>query len=361
MKLFVEISEPDPLFVCPAAEEKHINAIESIGFKCTVIDNDKQSLNPLSSFQYYKKLFKLLKDSAPDDVFVFHMLPIISASRACRILGIRCHCLFAGLGYVFSNDKSFKRKVAGSLVKRVMRSCMKDVTTIFFQNPDDCQTFKQNRMVSGDTNVVVVNGSGVALDHFPQCKPKVGEKVIFLLVARILRDKGIPEFYAATKRLKKKWGDRVESQLLGPFDDNPNAMQRSQIEEWDREGIVKYLGVTDDVRPYLREAHVFTLPSFYMEGTPKIILETLSTGRAIITADSRGCRETIDNGRNGYLVAPRDVDSLADAMEQFLEHPELIVEMGAASRAFAESRYDVHKVNAEMIESMGFAKTEAET
>lgn len=351
MQRFKEI-DPDVRIVCPSHEEKYLDSIRELGFDLHVIENNKQSLNPMTDMAYYRQVKKFLVEHRPTDVFVFHMKPVLWAALACQKLGINCHCLFAGLGYVFSEESSFKRKIAKFLASKLMKRSLKKASTIFFQNPDDRQTFDELGILPADGNVEVVNGSGVSMEHFPQVEPRVEDPVVFLLVARILRDKGIPEYYEAGKRLKKKYGDKVELQLLGPFDDNPNIMDRSQIDAWDREGTVKYLGVTDDVRSYLQNMSVFTLPSFYMEGTPKTILESLATGRPVITTDSRGCRETVKNGVNGFLIPPRDVDALYNAMEHFVEDRTAIKEMGIASFRLAQTKYDVNKVNHFMLECM---------
>ena len=169
----------------------------------------------------------------------------------------------------------------------------------------------------------------------------------------MLRQKGLPEYYAAAKKLKSEFGEQVRFQLLGPFDNNPDIMPRETIELWHREGVVEYLGVTEDVRPLLKAMDVFVLPSYYMEGTPKIILESLAIGRPIITCDSRGCRETVNDGVNGFLIEPKNTEQLYDAMKAFVENPDLVERMGNASHKLAVNRYDVNKVNQTMLKTMG--------
>jgi glycosyltransferase involved in cell wall biosynthesis len=141
-------------------------------------------------------------------------------------------------------------------------------------------------------------------------------------------------------------------QLLGPFDDHPSAISKSEIESWQLEGDVEFLGGTPDVRPFLGNCHVFVLPS-YREGTPRTTLEAMSIGRPVVTTDVPGCRETVIDGTNGFLVPPGDAQSLAHAMKRFLESPELIPDMGMKSREIAENKYDVNKVVAVMMDAMG--------
>lgn len=351
MKRFIEM-DPQARFVCPGHEPKYLDQIREMGFDVHIIDSNKQSLNPLSDLAYYREIRKYLQSNRPDDVFVFHLKPIMHTAQACRRLGIRCHALFAGLGFVFSEEKSLKRVAARALVSKWLKSSLKKTTTVFFQNPDDRNTLEQAGILSSQSNVVVVNGSGVDMDDFPFTPVRTEDPVTFLLIARILRDKGIPEYYEAAKRLRDKYGDQVRVQLLGPFDDNPNIMSRETIDQWHREGMIEYLGVTDDVRPFLKDMSIFVLPSFYMEGTPKTILESLAIGRAIITTDSRGCRETVQHETNGFLIPPRDVEALYAAMEHFVENRNAISEMGQASFDYARAKYDVNKVNQGMIDEM---------
>jgi glycosyltransferase involved in cell wall biosynthesis len=145
----------------------------------------------------------------------------------------------------------------------------------------------------------------------------------------------------------------VRIQLLGPLDVNPTAITKKEIEHWDKEGIIEYLGETKDVRPYIAEASVFVLPSYYREGTPRSVLEAMSMGRPIITTDAPGCRETVQEGVNGYLVPVKDHIALKKAMERFVLQPELIPVFGLASRRIAEEKYDVNKVNRIILEEMG--------
>ncbi len=355
MKAFAACSDRRPLFVCPQSEPAHFDAMKEMGFDCEVVESDKQSLNPLANMAYFQQIASCLEKHRPDEVFAFHMLPILASARACKRLGIRCHCLFAGLGYVFSDEKKLKRRMTEFITVRLLKSNLNAVDTIFVQNPDDRKTLADRNVFGPATNVVVVNGSGVSLERFPYSPPDTEGPVVFLLISRILRDKGIPEYHEAARRLREKWGDQVRVQILGPFDKNPTAMSPAQMSQWHDEGIIEYLGVTEDVRPYLKRMSVFTLPSFYMEGTPKTILESMATGRPIITTTSRGCKETVVEGQNGFLIEPRNIDSLFEAMDYFVTNREMVEVMGKKSREIAQDRYDVQKVNRRMLDEMGIA------
>jgi len=174
---------------------------------------------------------------------------------------------------------------------------------------------------------------------------------VFLLIGRLLGDKGIREYAQAAAQLKKAY-PHAQFALAGDFDANPDAVRRAEIEQWVRDGVLDYLGFLPDVRPAIAQCSVYVLPS-YREGTPRTVLEAMAMGRAIITTDAPGCRETVVEGENGFLVPVRSADALAQAMLKFLQDPALATRMGQRSRQIAEQKYDVHKVNAVMLHEMG--------
>jgi glycosyltransferase involved in cell wall biosynthesis len=173
------------------------------------------------------------------------------------------------------------------------------------------------------------------------------------MIARLIRDKGVREYIEAAGEVRRVHPE-ARFQLLGPLDPNPTAISAEELEAWRRAGVVEYLGETSDVRPYLACAHVLVLPS-YGEGTPGAVLEAMAMGRAVITTDVPGCRETVEHGRNGLLVPARDVRALADAMIRLIEEPQLLAPMGIQGRAIAEERFDVHSVNRVILGAMGLA------
>jgi glycosyltransferase involved in cell wall biosynthesis len=186
----------------------------------------------------------------------------------------------------------------------------------------------------------------------------------FLLIARLLGDKGIREYASAAKEIRKIL-PAAEFHLVGPFDPNPATISKEELESWQRDGVIIYHGAQDDVRPFLRACTVYVLPS-YREGTPRTVLEAMATGRPIITTDAAGCRETIfepglpdsagiRQGRNGFLVPVRSIGGLVAAMQRFIDDPRLAVSMGAEGRRLAQQYYDVHRVNLQMMEFMDLA------
>ena len=337
----------------PQADPKYLEQLAGVGYEAVVISNNKQSRNIFADVPYIMNLFRKLRAFGPNDVFVFHVKQIIYTGLICRFLGVNYHVLFAGLGFLFRNSDSFSDRCVRKTASLLLRSALSDAKTIFFQNPDDLRTFLDLKIITKEQPAVVVRGSGVSLSRFRYVERTGQKPVTFLCVARILRDKGLFEFYEAARELKSKWGDAVHCQLLGPFDRNPNAIDRSTIQKWADQGVIDYLGEAEDIRPFLDAASVFVLPSYYMEGTPKTILESLAKGLPVVTTISRGCKETVEDGVNGYLIEPRNPGALFEAMERYLKTPTLAKSHGKCSRLIAEHHYDVEKVNRTMLEAMG--------
>jgi glycosyltransferase involved in cell wall biosynthesis len=170
------------------------------------------------------------------------------------------------------------------------------------------------------------------------------------MIARLLRAKGVREFIEAAACIRHRYSE-ARFRLVGWFDEGPDAVTQDEFAEWNRDGVVDFLGRLDDIRPAMSAARVYVLPS-YREGTPRTVLEAMAMGRPVITTDVAGCRETVVDGVNGYLVPEKDVEALVDAMEKIIRQPELAQKMGSMSRRIAEERYDVHKVNAHMMDEM---------
>ncbi|CAA6680031.1 MULTISPECIES: glycosyltransferase family 4 protein [unclassified Lentimonas] len=336
----------------PDHEASEVEQLKTLGIDYQAIALERTGMNPFADLAYFLKLKKFLKTEQPDLVFSYNIKPVIYGSLAARFAGVKTiHALIPGVGYLFAPNPSFIKKILQQMVFPLYRFALKRVEVLFFQNPDDLQTFRECHLIGPNTTAVRVNGSGVDLNEFECSAPPV-DPIRFLFIGRLIRDKGLIEYAAAAKALKAKYGERVEFGILGALDSNPAAITQAQLDEWVSEGYIKYHGVTKDVRPYLREMSVFVLPSFYMEGVPRTILESLSMGRPIVTCNTRGCKETVNEGENGYLIPPRDSEALTVALESFLKDPSLVETMGKASRAMAEELYDVEKVTEQMLKAM---------
>jgi len=327
--------------------------LEQKGVEVHEIPLRRVGMNPFADLLALVALCKLMRDIKPDSVLAYTVKPVIYGLLAARITRVgRRFALITGLGYAFQSadsQVSGGRGMLKALVQRLYALALSSTTRIFFQNPDDEALFKQLHLISTDTPSTVVNGSGVDVNDFNVAP--FPEHVSFLLIARLLGDKGVREFVSAARAVKSKYAN-VTFKIVGWIDENPNAIASDELDAWVAEGTVEYLGRLKDVRPAISSSSVYVLPS-YREGTPRTVLEAMAMGRAVITTDAPGCRETVVDGVNGFLVPVKKVDELTAAMLNFVENPQLISALGKRSRELAELKYDVKKVNAAMLQGMG--------
>ena len=306
--------------------------------------------NPLADLRSLWALWRLMRRVRPQYVLGYTIKPVIYGSLAAWLAGVpRRFALITGLGYAFQDTGG--RGGLRALVQRLYALALARVQVVFFQNPDNQQLFVQRGLLAPGVTSVVVNGSGVEVDRF-SVQPLPAGGPHFLLIARLLGDKGVRE-YAAAARWVRASHPQARFALVGWIDENPDAITQAELDAWVADGTLDYLGRLADVRPAIAACSVYVLPSYYPEGTPRTVLEALAMGRAVITTDAPGCRETVVDGDNGFLVPVKSVDALAQAMQRFVDDPGLAARMGARSRAVAEERYDVHKVNAVMLRAMG--------
>jgi glycosyltransferase involved in cell wall biosynthesis len=222
------------------------------------------------------------------------------------------------------------------------------VHRVFFQNPDDQGLFLRRGLIQAD-KAFRVNGTGVDLQRLKPV-PAVTVPMTFLMMARLLREKGVYEFVSAARAVRRRH-PAARFILLGDVDSNPGSLQREEVEAWVRDGTIEWPGHVDDVRPWIAASSVYVLPS-YREGVPRSTQEAMAMGRAIITTDAVGCRETVRDGYNGFLVPVRDSESLAAAMLRFIDSPDLVTQMGAASREIAEERFDIDRISTALLDAM---------
>jgi len=308
-------------------------------------------LNPLKDLRTLAALVALMWRIRPEVFLGYTIKPVIWGLLAARIANVsRRVALVTGLGYTFTGVVSGKRALVQGMARRLYAHALKAANLIFFQNQDDKEDFARMGLLPTGVPVTIINGSGVDLTSFPVF-PLPDGTLKFLLIARLLGDKGIREYAEAVASLKTKWPD-VQFHLVGGLDPNPNGIPRHEVEKWVQDGYLVWHGALENVRPALADCHVYVLPS-YREGTPRSVLEAMAMGRAIITSDAPGCRETVIEGGNGFLVPVKSVVALEQAMERFIKNPSLAEGMGRRSRQIAEEKYDVNKVNEQMLKAMG--------
>ena len=336
-----------------APDDEYSEKLRSIGTEFIGVRLGRKTLNPAGDLGFLSQLLKIYRNIGPDIVFHNTPKPVIYGSVAARCAGIpRIVNMIPGLGFVFSGD-GLARRFLRPLVKQMYKLSLAHSHVVLFQNPDDKAYFEEHGIVD-PAKAQVTFGSGVDLDYFSPRDPRPDPSgCTFLLLGRMLWDKGIGEFVDAASAIKTVHPD-ARFQLLGIIDrGNPSHIEPQKLNEWHAKGIVEYLGETDDVRPMIGDADVVVLPSYYREGIPRSLLEAMAMRKPIITTDMPGCRLTVVESSNGFLVPPRDTTALKNAMLFLIEHPEERVRMGAESRKLAEERFDVKRVNGEVLRAMG--------
>lgn len=329
-------------------------ALEAMAVQVHDIPLQRTGLNPVADLRLLWTLTSLVRRIKPDKVLAYTIKPVVYGLLAARLAGVPGRfALITGLGYAFTGEPGAKsgRGILRGLVQRLYRMALAGASRVFFQNPDDEALFRRRGLLPTAVPSTVVNGSGINVAAFaPAPLPSAPR---FLLIARLLGDKGVREYAEAARCLKREHPG-VNCSLVGWIDANPDAIREDELDRWVREGGLDYLGRLDDVRPAIADCSVYVLPS-YREGTPRTVLEAMAMGRAIITTDAPGCRETVVDGRNGLLVPLKSSQALLAAMRRFVEEPGLAGRMGVESRRLAEEKYDVNKVNAAMLSAMGLA------
>lgn len=342
--LAVHVAAPDLL---PHNEVRQ--QLEAKGVHAHDIPLRRTGMNPIADINALYSLWGLMRRVRPDYVLGYTIKPVIYGNLAALLAGVpKRYALITGLGYAFQEGAG-ERRLLKRLVQHLYRFALAKTCKVFFQNPDDQALFKFLRIMAEGSVSVVVNGSGVDVTNF-MVAPLPGASR-FLLIARLLGDKGIREYAQAAAIVKSRY-PQSEFGLVGWIDDNPDAITQAELDTWVAEGTVVYHGRLSDVRPAIADCSVYVLPS-YREGTPRTVLEAMAMGRAVITTDAPGCRETVVDGDNGFLVPVKAVNELATAMIRFIEQPALISAMGQRSREIVIQKYDVHSVNKHMLSEMG--------
>lgn len=324
--------------------------LEQRGVVCHDVPLARSGLNPVRDLMTLRQLAGLMRRIRPDVFLGYTVKPVVWGLLAARMAKVPSRvALITGLGYAFTGEATGLRRLVRGVALGLYRVALKRATLIFFQNPDDRDEFGRLGLLPTGVPVKLVAGSGVDTAHFtPQPFPP--PPLRFLLIARLLGDKGIREYVAAARRLRVAW-PKAEFHLVGGADPSPDGIAETEVASWHAAGDLIWHGHLSDVRAAIAQAHVYVLPS-YREGTPRTVLEAMAMGRPIVTTDAPGCRQTIIPGENGFLVPVMDDAALAEAMERFLVNPDLVTSMGARSRQIAQEVFDVGLVNAAMIAAM---------
>lgn len=313
---------------------------------------NSKGINPIADIDSTIKLSRTLKELQPDVVFSYFVKPVIFGTLAASMANVpRIVGMIEGLGNAFTADNinklSFKKKTIQRIQVLLYKRALPLLDTLIVLNPDDPKDLLDKFSIKVK-NTVVLGGIGVDLEKFTYVPFDNRNPVSFVFIARLLKEKGVYEYLEAAKKVKAKYPN-TNFYILGGFDDeNPFSLRRSELETYLSSGIVDYPGHVKNVADYLIKSSVFVLPS-YREGFPRSTQEAMAIGRPIITTDVPGCRETVEDGTNGFLIPPFDVNVLVDKMIKFIEQPNLINQMGRESRRIAELKFNVKKVNNKLV------------
>lgn len=319
--------------------EVYSRKLRDLGCEVHDMPMNPKGVNPVSDAFLLYRYYVMLKRLRPDLSISYTIKPNIYGSLAARWLGIPYLPITTGLGYVF-----IQRTIVTIIVKFLYRIAFKKARHVWFLNKDDIEIFRNECIVENE-KIQQLPGEGIDLCRFtPEKNKPANSPFVFLLVGRMLMDKGVREYVAAVRILRSKYPD-VRFRLLGAvWEDNPAAIHREQLEQWEEEGIVEYNEEVPDVKPFLEAADCVVLPS-YREGIPFTLMEGAAMGLPLVATDVPGCRDVVIDGYNGFICPDKDPEALALAMEKILLlSPEERMALGANGRKFMEDNYDLKRV-----------------
>lgn len=332
-----DFSEADKLAVC------------RIGAVPMDYTGGRVSLNPLKNISHFSFLLSSIRRLRPDVIFAFFAKPIIYAGLIGRLLRIqRIVVMIEGLGYPFTPDprKTFdlKKLVIRSILVLSYRLVFRFSHQVIFLNHDDPSDLKRYFSIPQD-KIFVLGPIGVDLSQYKFSAPSLGSDVSFVFVGRLLIDKGVRDYFQAAK-IVRKHRPNVKFYLVGGLDlENPNGISREELASYIESGIVEYVGYTKNVAEWIARSHVFVLPSFYREGFPRSTQEAMAIGRPVITTNVPGCRDSVVDGQDGFIVNPWDASELAEKMHYFIDNRDEIGRMGVNAHVKAKSLFDDSPIN----------------
>lgn len=333
-----------------------LTKIKALGMVPVIYDLSRGGLNPIADIKATYALSKQIKAIKPDLVFSYFAKPVIFGTLAAKLAKVpKIIGMLEGLGYAFTDQpKGLNKKT--QLIKSVQvflyKIALPQLDTLIFLNPDDPKDLLERHSIKVK-KIEVLGGIGLNLNEYPyQPIDNIKRPIKFLFIGRLLKEKGIHEFVAAVRQVKQRYPD-VQFTVLGEIDSaNLGALPQSELDDLTSSNIINYPGQVNNVQEWIADSHVFILPS-YREGVPRSTQEAMAIGRAVITTDVPGCRETVVNGVNGFLVEKWNPQALADKMIYFIENPKQIKIMGDESYQIAQEKFDADKVNTRLLEILG--------
>lgn len=329
------------------ADPAIIEKILKLGANFIEIPISRTSLNPFVDIKTFFAVIQATRRCRPDIILAYTIKPVVWGGIAARLLGVRFYAIITGLGYAF-NGIGFKRKLVRGVASFLYSIALKSSEIVFFQNIDNRDVFLSKKIILIHQSEII-DGSGVDSNFFQYSElPKTN--FTFLCVCRLLKEKGLREYAEAAKTVMKSKKD-VVFLLVGPVDNSPDSISSDEVFNWVNSGYLQYKGEVSDVREYIRQSHVFVLPSYH-EGIPRSILEAMAMGRPILTTNAVGCKETVLDEINGFKVPIKSADALAEKMIWFIENKNRLSEMGKKSRELIEKKFEVKIINQKLMRSM---------
>ncbi len=324
--------------------------LKNLGVNLNFFSLSRTGLNIFQDLKSISQIYKIIKSSKPNIIISYTAKPVIYSGLILNFFPkISYFPLITGLGFAFTEINLFKQKLIKFLMIKLYQVALLASKKVIFQNKDDQYLFYKLKIINKKKISNIVNGSGVDLNSYPFSS--LPSKPIFLMISRLLIDKGVREYVSAAKIVRLNFPN-ARFQLAGYLDNNPSAISNDELKSWIEKGYIEYLGEHKSVQPILKSCRYFVLPS-YREGTPRSTLEALSTGRPIITTDVPGCRETVINNKNGLIVPVKNSVALANAMINLLtEKDEKLENMAQESFLLAKSKYEINKVNQSILDVM---------
>jgi len=326
----------------------YIDDIKNLGASFIEIPFVKDNVGIKGDLDYCKKLQDAIKKEKPDKIFSYTIKPVIYGSIAARKCGIKeVYPMITGLGRVYTGNGAktkILRFVTGILYKYALKGCKK----VIFQNVDDMELFLKKGYVK-KKQCEKIDGSGVNMERFALAE--LPESKTFLMISRIIKEKGVFEFCGAAEIVKKKYPD-AKFILLGGYDSSIGAIKAEELKKYTDAGIIEIPGEVKDVSPILKGCYSFVLPTYYREGIPRTILEAMACGKPVLTTDWVGTREAVEDGVNGYLVPIKNAEALAEKMLSLIENPDIAREMGEKSYEMCLDKFDVKIINEKMLKMM---------
>lgn len=319
-------------------------ALAELGCKLTETSLSRRGINPFIDLKLFMQYVKIITQLNPDKVITYTIKPNIYGGIACRFKRIPLYANITGLGTAFQNGG-----LLTTLVTFMYKAAFKRVKKVFFENTENRDILVEKGIIE-KSRTCCLNGAGVNLEDYPFAAYPNDGTTRFLFIGRVMKEKGVEELFKAAKRLKAEQAD-IAIDIVGPFEEH----YEDAVNTLDKAGIIKYHGYQTDVKPFIRQAHCFILPSYH-EGMANTLLESGAMGRPLITSNVHGCLEAVDDGKNGYLCKVKDSADLYNKMKQFINLSyEQKVRMGKCSHDFIAARFDKKKVVEDTIREINAA------